>query len=147
MLNVIKNSFVSVFLTPTRHKDAWKQTKRSKNLTTPKTKIDKNKNGCKICTRKPFHIDLSANQNENLSKFFYHILFLWPQVPIRSWIPCIFGPFSPFYPFFGIFLHFIKSYCTANSSFMYQIEHNTDSVSYLSYRTRVICEGLIRDPR
>lgn len=74
--------------------------KKQKKFAHPKTKTDKNKHGCKVCTRKPFHIDLSANQNENLNKFFYHILFLWPQVPIRSWIPGIFGPFSPFYPFF-----------------------------------------------
>lgn len=122
--------------------------KKQKSLPTQKPKLIKINMAAKYAPgRKPFHIDLSANQNENLNKFFYHILFLWPQVLIRSWIPCIFGPFSPFYPFFGIFLHFINSYCTANSSYMYRTEHNTDSVSYLSYRTRVICEGLIRDPR
>lgn len=75
--------------------------KKQKSLPTQKPKLIKINMAAKYAPgRKPFHIDLSANQNENLNKFFYHILFPWPQVPIRSWIPCIFGPFSPFYPFF-----------------------------------------------
>lgn len=95
-----------------------------------------------------------------------HFISIYQPIKMKTWINsftifCFFDhrfrfgdgfpvslvPFLLFTHFFGIFLHFINSYCTANSSYMYRTEHNTDSVSYLSYRTRVICEGLIRDPR